>query len=136
MNNPPIIDIEILIGFFRFHPALEAEGLYCLRTLTCSYSAGSWLHANRYIQKRIQELNLAHGGKVEELDRRTAISKLPWSTDPGYTPLFNATPSNVPSRLLGPIIVPARSGIDCSEQSKADRIFPMGENADTYPGMP
>ena len=136
MEPLTVIDTEILIGFFRHHPLLEAEGLYCLRTLTCSYTAGTWIHANRYIQKRIKELEVAHGGKVEELDRRTANSRLPWSTDTGYQSLFNATPSNVSPKLLGPIIVPARSGVDCSKPSPDDRIFSLGENSDTYPGMP
>lgn len=136
MEPLPAIATEILIGFFRYHPAMEAEGLYALRVLTCSYTAGNWLHANRYIQKRIKELELAHGGKVEELDRRLATANLPWSTDPGYQSLFNATPANVPIRLFGPIIVPEMTGVDCTKPFPGGRVFRGEENSETYPGMP
>lgn len=136
MDSLPVIDTEILIGFFRYHPLLEADSLYCLKTLLCSYKAGQWLQANRLILKRIQELNLAHGGRVEELDRRTAISRVPWTTDPEYQVLFNTIPAKVPPRLLTQIVVPERVGVDCSDLPPEERILPLGENSEVYPGMP
>lgn len=121
--------IEILIGFYKYHPVMRMDALSALRVVTCSYQSGFLLAAEREIDRRLRQLSAAHGGKVEELDRRCLRNRSRWLTDEKYLPLLNRDLGPAIFHLLRPIQVnesidkwPTTTG-NCSEN-------------ETYPGMP